>query len=77
MRGLTHAAGKIEHLMNAPMRVLMVEDSATDAKLVVQELRRTGRPVEFERVESAEAMRAALESKAWDVKKPPSRRPDQ
>jgi PAS domain S-box-containing protein len=50
-----------------PLRVLIVEDSPADAKLVVQELRRTGRPVEFERVETVEAMRAALERQEWDV----------
>jgi two-component system cell cycle sensor histidine kinase/response regulator CckA len=48
------------------LRVLMVEDSATDAKLVVQELQRTWRPVDLERVETAGAMRAALE-RQWDV----------
>jgi len=53
--------------MNASLRVLMVEDSATDAKLVIKELQRTGRSVEFERVETAEPMRAALEHQAWDV----------
>jgi PAS domain S-box-containing protein len=49
------------------LRVLLVEDSATDAKLVVQELRQTGRTIEFERVESPEAMLSAIEGKAWDV----------
>jgi two-component system cell cycle sensor histidine kinase/response regulator CckA len=51
----------------APLRVLMVEDLETDAKLVIQELRRTGRSVEFERVDTPEAMRAALERHDWDV----------
>jgi two-component system cell cycle sensor histidine kinase/response regulator CckA len=49
------------------LRVLLVEDSATDAKLVVRELQRTVRRVEFERVDQAEGMRVALEGKAWDV----------
>jgi signal transduction histidine kinase len=49
------------------LRVLVVEDSASDAKLVIRQLQGTGRSVEFERVETAEAMRAALEHKAWDV----------
>jgi PAS domain S-box-containing protein len=53
--------------MSDVLRVLLVEDSATDAKLVVQELRRTRRRVEFERVDQAGAMREALEGKAWDV----------
>jgi len=53
--------------LRVPLRVLVVEDLATDAKLLVQELRRTGRLVEFERVDTPEAMRAALERGDWDV----------
>ena len=53
--------------MTNPLRVLLVEDSATDAKLVIQELQRTGRRVEFERVETEEAMRAALDGQPWDL----------
>jgi two-component system cell cycle sensor histidine kinase/response regulator CckA len=49
------------------LQVLVVEDSSTDAKLLIHELRRTIGSVEFERVEDAEAMRAALRSKRWDV----------
>ncbi len=53
--------------MTDAVRVVLVEDSEVDAKLVVQELRRGGRPVEYERVETGEAMRAALERQPWDV----------
>jgi CheY-like chemotaxis protein len=55
--------------MTAPavLRVLMAEDSPTDAKLVIQELRATGRAVDFERIETPEAMRIALETGTWDV----------
>ncbi len=53
--------------MTDALRVLMVEDSATDAKLVVQELRYTWPALSFERVETAEAMRGALEQKDWDI----------
>jgi two-component system cell cycle sensor histidine kinase/response regulator CckA len=49
------------------LRVLLVEDSPTDAKLVLQELRRLGRSIDHERVETAETMRAALEQKKWDI----------
>jgi two-component system cell cycle sensor histidine kinase/response regulator CckA len=48
------------------LRVLMVEDSPTDAKLVVQALRSMGLEVEFERVEDPESMRRALEERTWD-----------
>jgi two-component system cell cycle sensor histidine kinase/response regulator CckA len=53
--------------MTDPIRVLLVEDSTTDAKLVIQELRATGRTVEYERVQTADAMRRVLKSKAWDI----------
>jgi signal transduction histidine kinase len=49
------------------LHVLIVEDSPTDARLVVRQLQRTGRPIEFERVDTAEAMRAALDRKVWDA----------
>jgi len=51
--------------MTDALRVLIVEDSPTDAKLVVHELRRTNRPIEFERVEDAPSMRAALARAPW------------
>ena len=53
--------------MTAPIRILLVEDSPTDAKLVITELRRAGHTIEFERVEDPTAMRAALETKTWDA----------
>ena len=49
------------------LRVLLVEDSAADAALVVKELRKAGRPVHVERVEDAATMRAALDREAWDL----------
>ncbi len=53
--------------MSDPLRVLLVEDQETDAKLVLQALRRLDRLVEHERVEDAAAMRAALAGKQWDL----------
>jgi PAS domain S-box-containing protein len=47
--------------------VLLVEDSETDAKLVMRELRSTGQDLELERVEDAESMRLALEKGTWDI----------
>jgi two-component system cell cycle sensor histidine kinase/response regulator CckA len=49
------------------LRVLLVEDREDDALLVLDELRRGGFDVTHERVETAEAMRAALEEHTWDV----------
>ncbi|HET6148808.1 MAG TPA: response regulator [Polyangia bacterium] len=53
--------------MKGPLRVLMVEDSPTDAKLIIYALRQAGWTVEFTRVEDAAALRAALEQGEWDV----------
>ncbi len=53
--------------MSETLHVLLVEDSATDAKLVLQALWRPDRPVEHQRVETAEAMREALAVRPWDI----------
>jgi two-component system, cell cycle sensor histidine kinase and response regulator CckA len=53
--------------MSVPLRVLHVEDSPTDAKLVLHELERGCGPIYSERVENAAAMREALETKTWDA----------
>ena len=49
------------------LRVLLVEDSEADAELVRRELRRGGFEVTSERVETREAMAAALNSEPWDL----------
>jgi PAS domain S-box-containing protein len=49
------------------LRLLVVEDSEDDALLVVRDLRRAGWTVEFERVETATALSAALDAASWDV----------
>jgi putative nucleotidyltransferase with HDIG domain len=54
-------------LMGRPLRVLMIEDNEDDALLLVRELQRGGYEVEFERVETAEAMQSALTQKTWDL----------
>jgi PAS domain S-box-containing protein len=53
--------------MMKPMRVLLVEDSEDDALLLVRELKKGGYDPEYGRVETAEAMRAALRERSWDV----------
>jgi two-component system, cell cycle sensor histidine kinase and response regulator CckA len=53
--------------MSGALRVLMVEDSPTDAKMMARELHRLDREVRFERVETAETMRAALRGQEWDA----------
>ena len=53
--------------MSKPLRVLIVEDSENDALLLVRELRRGGFEPKIERVDTAEAMSAALAHKTWDL----------
>ena len=51
----------------ASLRVLMVEDSADDAELIVNTLTEGGLVVDCLRVETAEAMQNALAGGNWDV----------
>jgi two-component system cell cycle sensor histidine kinase/response regulator CckA len=50
-----------------PLRLLIVEDSPTDEKLVLASLRSLGRRIESHRVEDPDAMRAALAAQRWDL----------
>ena len=50
-----------------PLQVLIVEDSENDALLLLRELKRGGYDPEYERVETPEAMQAALARSEWDV----------
>jgi len=49
------------------LRALIVEDRATDAEMILHELRRGGFGTTYERVETAEAFRAALARQTWDI----------
>ncbi len=53
--------------MAQPLRVLMVEDDERDAALLLRELKRSDYQVTYERVDTPEAMRAALDKEAWDI----------
>jgi putative nucleotidyltransferase with HDIG domain len=53
--------------MSTHLQILLVEDSLDDAHLVLREIQRGGYEITFERVETAEAMRAALARQAWDL----------
>ena len=53
--------------MRSRLRLLLIEDSEDDARLLLRELQRGGYEVEAERVETAEAMRAALARQPWDL----------
>ena len=53
--------------MIIPIRVLVIEDSEHDALLTIEALRWDGYEPEFEQVQSALEMRAAISGKMWDV----------
>ena len=53
--------------MTIPLRLLAVEDSENDARLILRALRAGGYDVTTERVETADAMRAALARGPWDL----------
>ena len=53
--------------MPKALRILIVEDSENDAELLLRELRKSGFAPEHKRVETAEAMRAALVKENWDI----------
>ena len=53
--------------MAQKLRVLIVEDNERDAALLVRELQRGGYELVYTRVETAEAMSAALTNQVWDL----------
>lgn len=53
--------------VHVPLRLLIVEDSEDDAQLLLTRLRREGIVVDAVRVDTADAMRAALGGRQWDV----------
>ena len=53
--------------MTTPLRILIVEDSEADAELLLRELRRGGYAPQYERVETPEALNAALTRQSWDL----------
>src|SRR5437763_970029 len=50
-----------------PLKVLIIEDSAEDAELVLLELRRGGFNPTYTRVDTPAALRDALEDRDWDL----------
>lgn len=53
--------------MSKSLQVLVVEDSQDDTELLMNELERGGYEVVYERVETAEALQAALDHQEWDL----------
>ena len=53
--------------MSTPLWVVIVEDQEDDASLMLRELRRAQFEPEFERVETEQELKAALEKGGWDI----------
>ncbi|HVE56048.1 MAG TPA: response regulator [Pyrinomonadaceae bacterium] len=49
------------------LKVLIIEDSEMDAELLVLHLTRAGYDLQFDRIQTAEAMKTALRTKEWDL----------
>ena len=54
-------------MMAKPLRLLLIEDSENDAVLMLRELERLGYEVAWERVDTREAMVAAIKARQWDL----------
>lgn len=52
---------------SSPLNVLLVEDSAADAQLLVRRLQASAYELQYERVDTAASLQAALGRRAWDV----------
>jgi response regulator RpfG family c-di-GMP phosphodiesterase len=52
---------------NRKLRILLIEDSDDDARLMLRELRRIGYDVDSQRIETVEELRAALAAREWDL----------
>ena len=66
MAGVERTLARALELILSPLRVLLVEDSEDDALLLLLQLKRSGQQVEHVRVDTADAMRTALQQQ-WDV----------
>jgi signal transduction histidine kinase len=53
--------------MGKPLRVLIVEDFENDAILLLRQLRRDGYDPSYERLDTIDALDAALSNQSWDV----------
>ena len=53
--------------LSIPISVLIIEDSASDAGLLIRQLQKAGFEVTHERVDSADEMSAALNMRVWDL----------
>ena len=54
-------------MKNQSPRILIIEDSEDDALLIIRELKKGGYNPVYKRVETAAAMKKALQEKPWDI----------
>ena len=69
---MTMLYGRLAHpegdgKMSALLRVLIVDDSEDDARLIIRKLSSGGYNPAWERVDSSEAMKSALKREDWDI----------
>ena len=67
MDSLERVPTGVKGSLDGHLRALLIEDSEDDALLVLRELRRGGYDPTFDRVETHEDMKAALENGMWDI----------
>lgn len=53
--------------MGEQLRALLIEDSEDDAMLIVNELKNGGYEVDYERIDTSDAIEDALRRREWDV----------
>src|SRR5512145_1242914 len=53
--------------MEKRLRTLIIEDSEDDLQFLLRELHKNNYDIEYERVETADALKAALDNKEWDL----------
>src|SRR6266567_2578552 len=61
------APGSREERTSLPLRLLIIEDSEDDALLLVRELRKAEFDPDFVRIETPQALEAALDTHTWDA----------
>ncbi len=53
--------------MGEQLRALLIEDSEDDAMLIVNELKNGGYEVDYERIDTSDAIEEALSKRKWDI----------
>ena len=53
--------------MTIPIKILIVEDSADDAELIIREMKKGGYKPQWHRVDNSEDLESALMRQSWDI----------